>query len=622
MPEVRRPSDFSSSTVDSQSAQFTFKTPPDSRIQSVSSCLGYSENGTAGTLGLIKIAGDARHDSQSDQAATVSNADRTARYKSLVRQLPSQKHMEALLQIFFSDIEWYYGIIDQTLFTEQLHTWNCIPYSTLNQGPLQLEPDIRAFPALLFQALAQVLLLLPSKSAPVFSDMKYASGMTFADLATEYSDAGSDIAALLGKDDATLVKAQAGLLRASFQKSTSSVVEAWHTIGATIRDAQEIGLHRTDTNDVAGSLRSLQEAEMRARLWLVLHLWDGHMGVVLGRPMSTRLKASSWTSFFADITSRRNLLRGEAAGPGEDLTPFSVILCGYEVAYKYLQDIQDAESFEGSAADKHRHLERIHGAIADSMRNLPEWARANSDHEYNASFLRSCPWLPAARETLFTEVHFVLLALHRPFIFSRLSSRDKAHKAALQILASQNRMFGMAEPREYMPFNFVFATFDAMVLLATIYILFPYEKQDQLDESMRSMEWGFARLEAMKASNKMARCAYDVVHALYGKMQERQRLTVQSGNKRGSDTVLTQQNENTTPDTVESLSSGEDLATLDSMDFPFSLADMPPLQPLHDLILQTSESSGEQMLTPWSTDSGNSESLPCDDLWRLMDSIP
>ncbi|KAL2693447.1 hypothetical protein Neosp_000007 [[Neocosmospora] mangrovei] len=561
----------------------------------------------------------------SPQVTTDQNSDMATRYKSLIRQLPPQRHIEVLLRFFFSEVAWYYDIIDQASITEQLSSWNQVPYSKISQGPFSLPPDARTFPALLFQLLAHALLFLPVKDAHVLNHLKYVPDMAYADLAIEYSDAGSAIASMLGNRDTTLAKVQAGLLRASFQKSTGFVAEAWHTLGGTIRDAQEIGLHcvgsvslddALDRSDAIGPSNCLRDVEMRTKLWLLLHLWDGHMGVVLGRPMSTKVDFSSLMSLFEDIEGREEFIQGHESGESQRLTPFSFILCGYRTAYRYLQDIHELESSGSSSQDKQQTVERIHAAITDNMRCLPEWARAkNNSNEYDQH-----PWLPAAREALLTEVHFTLLALHRPFIFSIPSSRHKAHKAALQILASQDRLFSMTEPREYLPFNLVFATFDAMVLIATIYILFPNENLEQLDASVRSIEWGLRRLDAMKTCNKMADLAFDVVQALYTKLVDR----LQSGGRLhlqvDPDGSSVQQSASITPDLFLGASS-EELAVSQFRVLPQNLAAVPPPQPLHDLVLQAF-SSNDELSVEQPSRQPRQNLLDDDEFWRLIGYIP
>ncbi|KAM0324581.1 hypothetical protein ACHAQA_007967 [Verticillium albo-atrum] len=312
-----------------------------------------------------------------------------------------------------------------------------------------------------------------------------------------------------------LSKVQAGLMKACFEKSTGSVIESWHTLGSTIRDAQELGLHRfrpCDANKVSQDDIQPREAELRRKLWLVLHLWDAHMAVVLGRPMATKLDPR--------IVSSTSPLTGSSpqSQSGVTLSPFEIILCGYHAAFKYLGDIHDLEVTDKNAQET---VKKIHDEVVSNIARLPAWATSPSPR-LDSKYL----WLPIARETLISEVYFVLLALHRPFMSSLPTSRMEALKAALQILESQNRLFTQAGPHVHMSFTLVFATFDAMVVVVATYLNFPDDYPDLLPASMNCMEWGLARLDAMRSRNTMAGVAYDVVQGLYLKLLRRNSLPV------------------------------------------------------------------------------------------------
>jgi hypothetical protein len=521
-------------------------------------------------------------------------------YRNYVRQLPSQKHINALTRIFFTDIAWYYDIIDEVSFLQQLSSWNMVPYSIITQDPSNLPHHLLPFPALLFQILAQALLLLPLNASDLIQDLKHRPDMSFADLAAEYSESGHEILALLGTKRTALSKVQAGLLRASFQKSTGSVVEAWHTLGATIRDAQEVGLHQmgsvqhtTSVAAASSSVERLGDLEIRTRLWLVLHLWDGHMAVVLGRPMATRVDHDILISLLDSIEARKSHLSGAVPGVHKRLEPFTFILEGYRAAYRYLQDIHDLESSGLPRVDKYRTIETIHASIVQNMRRLPDCVKVDST-ESSRQAESSDPWLPAARETLFTELHFVLLALHRPYVFSVPRSREEAHNAALRVLASQSRLFNMSASREYQPFNLIFATFDAMVLIVANYILFPHENGSRLGASVNNIQWGLERLDWMRSNNQLAASAYDVVQSLYQKMMSR--LHPESYPVPSSDEV---QIPHAMPGNMACLFSDilqGDVMEVSSSPTPEQMYAIQPLQPLRDLIFQSSSSHDWQQM--------------------------
>jgi hypothetical protein len=198
---------------------------------------GYSQTG-ASTLGFLKkIEGSDPREPLSrlqTNAAQTDHFNTRERYKSLIRQLPARTYVEKLVELYFVHFNWQYYGIDEDVFRRQLQEWNNLPFSLLtNGGPHALPPDLRAFPALLFQILATALLVLPSgsetsdsNSDPTFDSLKYAGNMTFEDLALDYSESGVAITSLLGKRQMSVTTVIAGFLRASFLKYMALVTEA------------------------------------------------------------------------------------------------------------------------------------------------------------------------------------------------------------------------------------------------------------------------------------------------------------------------------------------------------------------------------------------------------------
>ncbi|VUC29004.1 unnamed protein product [Clonostachys rosea] len=458
--------------------------------------LGYARN-TKATPGIIYTLGEPISPLPDSHPP---NDSINRQYMGIIRELPSRRHIDILVQAFFRNVAWQYDIVDEARFASQLSQWRCLTHSQLKQAPASLPSDLRFFPALLFQVLAQALLFQPVQHDESLDDLKYAADMELSDRAADYSDAGHRLVMLFGKSELELTTVQALLMRACFEKTTGAVMEAWHTLGVAIRDAQELGLHlmKPDlTTDLGTGTPS--DSEMGSKVWLVLHLWDAHMAVVLGRPMSTRVRPddvpfpTSWSD--GSDTSR----------PPQ---PRDVILCGYHTAYKFLQDIHDIEK----AQDYRLLVENIHEALVTNIAHLPAWAATGRPRQGEPA------WLSAALEVMLTEVNFVIFALHRPFIFSEPSSRSRAFDAAMQILESQTRLFDQTEPLQYKAFNLVFATFDSMVLLAAVHIRFPDEFTRQYITTKRNLEWGMDRLNVLKATNNLASLASNIIQRLYQKM--------------------------------------------------------------------------------------------------------
>lgn len=484
--------------------------------------LGYSNHGDYNSMSLLRTA--ELYGSQDSSAATSVQShhslgsDSDGNYKKLVRQLPSQACINTLVQTFFSAVNWQYDLLDEEDFGEDLDAWRNLPYSELQLGLEKQAPHLLVFPALLFQVLAHALLFHPPHDELINSLMTMA-GMTFHDLAIEYSDSSAELLALLGKKYITVTTVQAGLLRASFLKSSGKVVDAWHVLGATIRDAQEIGLHTGRVASENSSIELKREGKhsrfVGHKIWVVLHIWDVHMAVVLGRPIATDLQLDRFAGTIEDDDTRRDIFshwQTETDLP----RPFDIILAGYNVAYRYFKDIHGIEH-NGAKSQGYHAVERIHAAIKQNSDLLPSWCRlVNPDTRFDR--LHGCQWLPFAREGLSSLIHLVVLALHRPFIFSVANSRTEALNAGICILRAQERLFQQSEPHQCKVFNPVYASFDAIVLIAALCLVFPTENIELRAECTLCVERGMQRLSIIGQSNAMAKSAHGIVCSLYRRL--------------------------------------------------------------------------------------------------------
>lgn len=497
-----------------------------SELQDKARDFGYSSHSNHNSMSLLRttelyggLDTSLRNSPVTNEPPFRSDADR--KYKELVRRLPSQACIDILVQTFFSNINWQYDLLDEESFREHLDELAKITYSDIQVGFERLALGTLVFLALLFQVLAHALLFHPPHDEIINSLMTMAD-MTFHDLGAEYSDTGAELLALLGKKNIKIATVQAGLLRASFLKSSGKVVEAWHTLGTTIRDAQEIGLH---TGRIVSEQSPIEPKRERHnvslvgyKIWMVLHIWDVHMAVVLGRPIVTDLQIDRFSHTIVDDERRRELFshwQTETDLP----RPFDIIVAGYNVAYRYFKDIHQMEH-NGANSQDYPTVERIHAAIKNNIQFLPSWCRLeNPDTKFDR--LHGCQWLPVAREGVSSLIHLVLLALHRPFIFSVANSRTEAVKAGISILHAQERLFQQSEAHQRKVFNPVYASFDAIVLIAALCIVFPNEDHERRTECINVVEKGIQRLGIISQSNSVAKSAHGVVCSLYHRLRYR-----------------------------------------------------------------------------------------------------
>lgn len=111
------------------------------------------------------------------------------------------------------------------------------------------------------------------------------------------------------------------------------------------------------------------------------------------------------------------------------------------------------------------------------------------------------------------------MALHRPYIFTLPKSRTEAIKAALMILRAQRQYFHYLQSKHYKMYNLVLSTFDAIIIIAAIYILYPTENLDYVNDSIQHFEWAMERFKTISQRNDMATAALGVVQTIFVRLK-------------------------------------------------------------------------------------------------------
>lgn len=506
--------------------------------------LGYAQHHGVSTLDVLRRIETASDGERLASLAAGQGANSSAgvreRYKALIRQLPARTYVEDLAIFYFQDINWQYFGVDEIIFRELMARWYNVPFTVFaNVGPQGLEPMLREFPALVFQISACTLLYLRHDMVEKFEALKHAD-MSFDDLAMDYSESGAAILSLLGKRQMTMIAPLAGWVRAKFLKHCGMVTESWHQLGTSIRDAQEIGMHRDEKDpypelrdSIEQSLEKFWMAQQRRRIWITLLAWDIHMGAVLGRTPQCDIAAASET-LPVDVMPSREGRRMPMVPRPDDSPPTPLTRAIW--MFKLVRPLRDIISLEkqGPFPKDFSQIEKIQQSLQDLEAQMPAPFRLhNPDTRFD--HLPECRWLSLTRPTIPQILQFGKLALHRPYIFTRASSRLEALKASFGMLDAQQQYFSILNPSHHRMFSLFYGTFDAVVMVASIFILFPREHTDLFDEALQHFEWANERFEKMAASNELAKSAISVLNTLHMRLKrighaERQlRASVESG---------------------------------------------------------------------------------------------
>ncbi len=165
-----------------------------------------------------------------------------------MRQLPPRQAIEVLAEIYFSQFNWQYAMLDRVCFWKRLAEWYARPLCAADaliprgsggvaggvaaEKERERERERGAFPAVVFQVCAVALLAVgdgdPAGAAEGLEELaRYAGGVVgFGELAREYSECGVEMSAVLGKRGMGVNTVVAGWLRGSWLKYVGLVTEA------------------------------------------------------------------------------------------------------------------------------------------------------------------------------------------------------------------------------------------------------------------------------------------------------------------------------------------------------------------------------------------------------------
>ncbi|KAF8600446.1 hypothetical protein BDV93DRAFT_546391 [Ceratobasidium sp. AG-I] len=194
---------------------------------------------------------------------------------SLLSELPPKDDISALLEIFFRDINPVRFPLPQRDIRRAFDDLNSFTWGSAREDGDDGASQIIFLP-LLFMIIATTTFCLPLSMSKRI-DVKSQAKRYFH----SYRRAAS-VASLL---PATTTLLSAHLLATRFLIISRTPADAWSLLGATLRLAQALGLHR----DGARLGLPPTEAERRRRLWAHLFYADASMCLMLGRPMGVRV---------------------------------------------------------------------------------------------------------------------------------------------------------------------------------------------------------------------------------------------------------------------------------------------------------------------------------------------
>ncbi|KAK3394508.1 hypothetical protein B0H63DRAFT_517631 [Podospora didyma] len=290
-----------------------------------------------------------------------------------------------------------------------------------------------------------------------------------------------------------LVQVQQLFLTAFYFKSAEKWTEAWHSLGAAIREANEIGLHQ----DTLSEGMSEFDREMRRRLWGILYMWDFALGSMLSRPLLVN---------HADCTFEMPTLALET-DPGQPYqpSPFRHMNLHCRMCLDLAAELANRSNND---EDGTQLASRLRDVVVKWFRSLPaEYALRNADTHWDDEH----HWVVFQRRYLHLVGYMSLFGPLKPFVtrnsvkpMTELETTLRAAgvQAALDLmdiswsffenLASVGAKFHYA----------VFCIFDTVTVLCSAFVHDEARNLPQRETVLEAIDKGVNMLEELRSASK------------------------------------------------------------------------------------------------------------------------
>lgn len=185
---------------------------------------------------MVQMMGDHRElPPQSPTCAPYLPASAKLRFFDLCAKLPPRSVTRELIEIYFSEANWYFAVLEKYYFEKLYSSWCSHSDDSMRNGQFgRLPRDLLHFPALIFQVLAVALQFTPP-SKPYLQASGVDGFASRDSLSSDFSMRGMEIVHLVGRDEPTISTVQNDLMRALWLKNSSRGREAWQVLGGAIR---------------------------------------------------------------------------------------------------------------------------------------------------------------------------------------------------------------------------------------------------------------------------------------------------------------------------------------------------------------------------------------------------
>ena len=205
----------------------------------------------------------------------------------------------------------------------------------------------------------------------------------------------------------------ARLLTSRYLTTDRRISESWNTLGTAIRTALALGLHRD------GAKLGLDgfQTEYRRRIWSYLYHADRSHALVLGRPPSVQ---DEFCDALPPVNADDSFLMGHQVKiprglPLSHPTPMTFAILRAALA-RIIGKI--VRHFQQVKPTHYNDVISLDEELTNFIDTLPPHYALEPDTSLDAAL----PFVPPHRFLIVTEVFFVRISLHRPYMLRKLDS--------------------------------------------------------------------------------------------------------------------------------------------------------------------------------------------------------
>jgi len=392
--------------------------------------------------------------------------------------------MDLLVQIFFNNVNYHYYIVYPPRFLEEYKEWW--------DRRARHEPVTLQWTSLLVVIIACATQHLDFDVKPkIEADL----GEISEDLTERYNNLSRDLAAMIPNGRYHLINVQRMLHSIYWYKSEARFVEAWHLIGAAVREAQELGLHADSESNGLPEF----EREMRRRIWCILATWDWQFASGLCRPTMID---------HGDVHVKPPTLTLENVDPSPLLYMKLQSECITTLAarFKAPKNVKTAAETQ----ENKRIIEKwMHSWPAVYDVDNPDYSKD-----------RQAPWATSHRFYLHTMAYLMILNPIRPFLtksYSRSSPPEERQVRADGIYYALRNLDTTCQWAEFSShqdgrYHFIiFSLFDTATVLCTATLKDDDRSIPRKEEILAAIESAVALLRRLYSLSNTAKRSYEIL---------------------------------------------------------------------------------------------------------------